>query len=103
MAKGIRVRARNKGDSTDVRVLIRHDMETGRRKDEAGEVVAAHYIQNVTVRHGKRVVLFAQWGPAVSKNPYFVFKFRGGAAGDRVEVTWVDSKGISGTGETLIT
>ena len=103
MAKGMRVRARNKGDATDVRVLIRHDMETGRRKDEAGEFIAAHYIQNVTVRHGGRVVLFAQWGAAVSKNPYFVFKFRGGAAGDRVEVTWVDNNGDSGTGETLIT
>ena len=99
----MRVRARIKGDVTDVRVLIRHDMETGRRKNEAGEVIAAHYIQNVTVRHGERIVLLAQWGTAVSRNPYFVFKFRGGAAGDRVDVTWVDNKGESGTGETLIT
>jgi sulfur-oxidizing protein SoxZ len=103
MPNGMRVRARKKGDATDVRVLIRHDMETGRRRNEDGEVVAAHYIQNVTVWHGERVVLFAQWGPAVSKNPYFVFKFRDGVAGDRVHVTWVDNKGQSGTGETLIT
>jgi sulfur-oxidizing protein SoxZ len=80
----MRVRARNKGDVTDVRVLIRHDMETGRR-------------------NGERIVLLAQWGTAVSRNPYFVFKFRGGVTGDRVEVTWVDNKGNSGTGRTLIT
>ncbi len=103
MAEAMRLRARKVGDATDVRILIRHDMETGRRKNEAGELVPAHYIQNVTVRHGARVVLFAQWGPAVSKNPYIGFRFQGGAAGERVEVTWVDNKGNSGSGETLIT
>jgi sulfur-oxidizing protein SoxZ len=45
----------------------------------------------------------AQWGPAVSKNPFLGFKFLGGAAGDRIEVTWVDNKGDSRTDETLIT
>jgi sulfur-oxidizing protein SoxZ len=103
MAKPMKVRARNVDGVTDVRILMRHDMESGQRKNSDGETIPAHYIQNVTVRHGQRVVLFAQWGPAVSKNPYLAFKFDGGAPGDSIEVTWVDNKGDSRTDETNVT
>ena len=103
MGKPMKLRARKDGDGTDVRVLMRHDMETGLRKNDAGELIPAHYIQNVTVRHETRIVLAAQWGPAVSKNPYLGFRFRGGAPGERVEVTWVDNEGDSRTDETIIT
>ena len=99
----MKVRARNIDGVTGVRILMRHDMESGQRKNSDGETIPAHYIQNVTVRHGSRVVLFAQWGPAVSKNPYLAFKFDGGAPGDTIEVTWVDNKGDSRTDETAIT
>jgi len=102
MAKPMKVRARNIDGVTGVRILMRHDMESGQRKNSDGETIPAHYIQNVTVRHGSRVVLFAQWGPAVSKNPYLAFKFDGGAPGDSIEVTWVDNKGDSRTDETAI-
>ncbi len=103
MAKPMKVRARNVDGVTVVRILMRHDMESGQRKNSAGETIPAHHIQNVTVRHGQRVVLFAQWGPAISKNPYLAFKFDGAAPGERVEVTWVDNKGDSRTDETIIT
>ncbi len=103
MAKPMKVRARSVDGATDVRILMRHDMESGQRKNSDGEIIPAHHIQNVTVRHGQRVVLFAQWGPAVSKNPYLAFKFDGGATGDRVEVTWVDNKGDSRTDATVVT
>ena len=103
MAKPMKVRARSVDGVTGVRILMRHDMESGQRKNSDGETIPAHYIQNVTVRHGSRVVLFAQWGPAVSKNPYLAFKFDGGAPGDSIEVTWVDNKGDSRTDETAVT
>jgi sulfur-oxidizing protein SoxZ len=102
MAKPMKVRARNVDGVTGVRILMRHDMESGQRKNSDGETIPAHYIQNVTVRHGSRVVLFAQWGPAVSRNPYLAFKFDGGAPGESIEVTWVDNKGDSRTDETAI-
>lgn len=102
MAKPMKVRARSVDGTTDVRILMRHDMETGQRKTQDGEVIPAHYIQNVTVRHGTRVVLHAQWGPAISKNPYLGFKFVGGNPGERIEVTWVDNLGDSRTDETAI-
>ena len=35
------------------------------------------------------------WGPAVSKDPYLKFSFKGGKAGDDLKVSWVDNKGTS--------
>jgi sulfur-oxidizing protein SoxZ len=44
----------------------------------------------------------ADWGPAVSKNPYMSFKFKGGAKGDKVKITWTDNKGETRTDEGTI-
>ena len=54
---------------TTVRVLIRHDMETGFRKKKDGTLVPAHFITNVEVHHGENQVLSAEWGGGISKNP----------------------------------
>ena len=53
----------------------------------------AHFISNVTVSHNGKPVLTAEWGPAVAKNPYLQFKFKGGKKGEKITVTWVDNKG----------
>ena len=102
MADPMRIRATSKGDSTEVRVLMAHEMETGARKDSSGKLVPAHYVSNVTVSHGGKVVLSAEWGPAVAKNPYLQFSFAGGKKGDEVTVTWVDNKGETRTDKTTI-
>jgi sulfur-oxidizing protein SoxZ len=52
--------------------------------------------------HGERLVLGAQWGPAVSANPFLSFKFEGGRQGDTVKVTWRDNRGDSRTDEAVI-
>lgn len=94
MAAAMKVRAKIGDDGiTDVRILIRHDMETGLRKEKDGTLVPPHFIQNVMVKHQGRVVLTAQWGAAVSKNPYLNCQFLNGTVGDVVEVSWIDNKG----------
>jgi len=51
-------------------------METGQRKDKkTGKLIPAHYIQEVTCQHNGNNVVLAQWGPAVSKNPYLSYQF----------------------------
>jgi sulfur-oxidizing protein SoxZ len=102
MAEPIRIRASMQGDRVLVRVLMDHEMESGQRKDADGKVVPAHFIREVTVRHGGKVVLSAQWGPAVSKNPFLQFTFTGGKSGGTIQVTWIDSKGDTRTDETTI-
>jgi len=102
MADPMRIRANVTGDTTEVRVLMSHEMETGQRKDAAGKVIPAWHIQNVTATHNGKTVLTAQWGPAVSKNPFLSFKFKGGAKGDKVQVSWTDNKGDKRTDEAVI-
>ena len=102
MADPMKIRAAMAGDKVEVRVLMSHEMETGQRKDAQGRVVPAWFIQNVSATHNGKTVLSAQWGPAVAKNPFLAFKFKGGAKGDKVQITWVDNKGEKRTDETTI-
>lgn len=90
----IKVRAKLSGDETTVKCLMNHPMETGLRKDsKTNELIPAHFIQEVVCKWKDQVVMTALWSGGVSKNPYLSFKFKGGAAGDPVEVTWKDNKG----------
>ena len=102
MADPMRIRANVAGDSTEVKVLMNHEMETGQRKDAQGKNIPAWFIQNVTATYNGKTVLSAQWGPAISKNPFLSFRFKGGAKGDKVQVTWVDNKGETRTDEATI-
>ncbi len=102
MSDPMRIRAQQKGDFTEVRVLMAHVMETGQRKDAAGNIVPAFHIQTVTATWNGKPVLSAQFGPAVSQNPVMNFTFKGGAKGDKVVVTWTDTKGDKRTDEAVI-
>ncbi len=102
MADPMKIRATMTGDKVEVKVLMSHDMETGQRKNSKGETVPAHFIQHVSATHNGKVVLSAQWGPAVSKNPFLSFKFAGGKAGEKVQITWTDNKGEKRSDEATI-
>jgi sulfur-oxidizing protein SoxZ len=103
MADPMRIRANVDANGvTEVKVLMNHEMETGQRKDQAGKTIPAWFIQNVSATHNGKTVLAAQWGPAVSKNPFLSFKFKGAQKGDKVQVTWVDNRGDKRTDEATI-
>jgi len=103
MSDPMRIRAAVVGEKTTVRVLVSHEMESGQRRDSAGKLVPAWFIQSIQATYNGKVVMSAQWGPSVSKNPFVQFSFRGGKAGDKVAVTWVDNKGDKRTDEAAIT
>ena len=102
MADPMKIRAAMAGDKVEVKVLMSHEMETGQRKDTAGNLVPAHFIQNVTATCNGKTVLSAQWGTAVSKNPFLEFNFKGGQKGEKIQVTWTDNKGDKRTDEAAI-
>jgi sulfur-oxidizing protein SoxZ len=102
MANPMKIRASSKDGVTEVKVLISHEMETGQRKDAAGAIVPAWFITELTAKHNDKIVLNSEFGPSVSKNPYLAFKFKGGAKGDKIAVSWKDSKGESRTDEVAI-
>lgn len=102
MSDPMRIRAALAGDETTVRVLMSHPMEPGTRRDPAGALIPAHYIQDVEATHNGRSVLKALFSGAVSQNPFLSFKFKGGAKGDKVSVKWTDNRGASRTDEAAI-
>jgi len=88
---------------TTVKVLISHPMDTGLEKDKkTGNLIPAHFIQEVVCDHNGTNVMTAEWGPAISKNPYLSFRFKGAKAGDTIKLNWVDNKGNSDSDEATI-
>ncbi len=103
MSEPMRIRANLQGDVADVRILMRHAMETGVRRDAKGQVIAQHFIQSVIVQHNGKVVLDAQWSQAVSTNPFLGVRVKGAKLGDKISVTWTDNRGDKRTDEVAVT
>ena len=104
MAEPIKVRATLvAGGVADIKAVMNHIMETGQRKDaKTGQLIPAHFIQNVTVTLNGKPVMEAQFGPAVSRNPFLGIRVKGAKAGDKVAINWVDNKGEKSSAETAV-
>ncbi len=102
MADPMRIRAQMAGDKATVRVLMSNEMESGQRRDAAGKLVPAWHIQDVEAKLNGKTVLTAEWGPAVSKNPFLQFNVKGAKVGDKISITWRDNKGDTRTDEAAV-
>ena len=98
----MRIRAQASGNQATVRVLMTHEMESGQRRDAAGKLVPAWHIQDVSVSHNGRPVMTVEWGPAVSKNPFMQLVIKGAKAGDKVGISWRDSRGENRSQEAVV-
>jgi sulfur-oxidizing protein SoxZ len=97
------IRARFDGERTTLRVLMKHEMESGQRKDGVGRPVPAWHIQQISVRLNGKTVLSAQWGPAIAKDPFLQLVLKAARPGDSVAVSWTDNRGESRSDEALVT
>lgn len=97
----IRLRATPAGAT--VRALMKHEMESGQRKDTAGRPVPAWHIQEVVGRLNGQPVLKAQWGTAVAKNPFLQFNLKGAKPGDKLALAWADNHGATRSDEAALT
>ena len=102
MADPMRIRSTAKDGGVNVKILMAHEMETGQRKDSAGKPIPAHFIQHVSATWQGKVVLSANWGTAIAKNPFLEFSFKGGQKGEKIQVSWTDNKGEKRTDEATI-
>jgi len=93
MANQILARATVSGGVTTVQALVKHPMDSGFVKDKAGKIIPPHYIEVIEFALNGKVVLTGFWGPAVSRNPYSKFMFKGGKSGDTISIAWVDNLG----------
>ena len=98
----IRFKAKQKGNTVIAKILISHPMETGLRKSPVtGDLIPAHYIQELILEKEGSPLMDCLWGRSVSENPYLSFKLKG-KKGESLKVTWYDSKGQSGSVVTII-
>ena len=102
MSDPMRIRAQVAGANATVRVLMSHEMETGQRRDAGGKVIPAWHITEVAATHNGKSVMTAEWGPAVSKNPFLQFTVKGAKAGDKIGVTWKDNRGDTRSDEATV-
>ena len=99
----IKCKAKVKGDVVEVKALMKHEMETGLRKDKkTGEPIPAHHITEVSCSHNGNVIFKCNMGPAISKNPYLSFSVSGPKAGDTLQLASVDNKGETDSGEAVV-
>ena len=102
MSEPSRIRVVPAGTNATVRVLMSHEMESGQRKDDNGKLIPAWHIQEVTVLLNGKQVLTAEWGTAVSKNPFWQFTLKDTKAGDKVAIQWKDNRGDTRADEVTI-
>ena len=84
-----------RGDAFEVRVSIRHPMETGFRVDDVGASIPRNTLRDVVVRYGGTIVLRASLGSGIAVNPYLRFVVTAQESGP-LRVDWVDVAGEPG-------
>lgn len=103
MSDPMRIRANLINSTVEVKLMIKHPMESGYRKGEDGKRIPAHFIETLVVRCKDKVILDAYLGLAISENPYIAFNFKGAEKGDAIEATWVDNLGATRTDVAAVT
>jgi len=98
-----KIKARSKGDATEILVLAQHPMETGQRTDKkTKQKIPAHFIQTMNFSINGKSVADVSMGSGVSKNPLVGIRVKGAKAGDKIKVSWKDNKGETGGAESAI-
>ena len=77
----------------EVRLQIRHPMETGYRTDDTGKAIARNVVRSVTCRYNGDLVFAAQLSSGIAANPYLRFFVTARASGE-LQFEWVDDAGV---------
>lgn len=91
-----------RGEPFEVRVQVRHAMETGYRTDDSGRAIPRNVIRTFTCRYNGETVLAAQLSSGIAANPYLRFFVTARASGELV-FDWIDDAGVRGTERAAVT
>lgn len=76
----------------ELRILLQHPMENGRNREPlTGELIPARFIENLTITLNNELLISAELGGSISKNPFFSFHLHTLHNGDRISVRWQDN------------
>lgn len=77
------------GDVIEIKALVTHPMETGRRRDAADQLVARHIIKTFAAKFNGQTVFSADLQPGISANPFLAFSMKVVGPGE-IELSWTD-------------
>ncbi len=84
-----------RGEPFEVRVSIRHAMETGYRVDDSGKPIPRNTIREIVCRYNGTVVLQARLDSGIAANPFLRFFVTAADPGE-IALSWVDDFGERG-------
>jgi sulfur-oxidizing protein SoxZ len=90
-----------KGEVIEIKTLLSHVMETGQRKDAAGNVIPRKIINKFTAEFNGKPVFSADLEPAIAANPYLQFTAKVDESGT-FKFIWADDDGTVTTAEENI-
>jgi len=85
-----------RGEIIQIRIAIRHPMETGYRPDNFGRRIPKNVINTLVCRYNGAEVFRAEMGSGISANPLLQFHVRAETSGEFV-FDWVDDSGARGS------
>ncbi len=85
-----------RGQPFEVRIQIRHPMETGYRTDDVGKSIPRNVIRELTCRYAGDVAFAAKLSSGIAANPYVRFFVTATTSGELV-FDWVDDRGVRGS------
>ena len=91
-----------RGKPFEVRIIIRHAMETGYRTDESGKSIPRNVIKTFTCRYNGDVVFSARMSSGIAANPYLRFFVTAKDSG-QLAFEWVDDNGVRGSDSAAVT
>ncbi len=93
--QNISIKATETNGITTIKMLIRHPMETGQRKDENGNFIAVNFINKVEIINDKDISMIAvvNWGPSIAKDPNLFIKTTAIKKGGYFTIKWFTYSG----------
>ncbi|KIM11297.1 MAG: sulfur oxidation protein SoxZ [Sulfuricurvum sp. PC08-66] len=90
------------GEIVKIDFMVMHPMETGLRKDKAGALIPAEYINDVKFFFNDKLVTHMEVWESLSTNPLFSTSYKIAGAGE-FKVIFTDNKGGVNEQSTKIT
>ena len=91
-----------KGEVVEIKTLVTHPMESGQRKDSAGNLVPRKILNRMTASFNGRDVFAAEIHPGIAANPYIAFFTKVEESGT-FTFAWTDDDGSVITETAAIT
>ena len=91
-----------RGESFEIKIAIRHAMETGYRVDDVGKPIPRNVIKELTCKYNGAEALRVEMSSGFAANPFLQFYLVARESGELV-FEWVDDLGVRGSERAAVT